>query len=184
MKPRVISWFNEPNLLIKLLGELDDLRGQRHAGLHHHQVAGAGCVAMPLGNLGGPLPQLVLDRHVGAVLHQSLDKHTNTSSGAQMSPFWFLLHRQQSRPAAAYLDTGEMSVLSRHVDGRVSVLVDLVQGDGLLLHELEQPQQNLLLRRNTDDNRSAPVALHPTATRGQRRIKQLVSSHEEQLLPV
>ena len=30
-------------------------------------------MSLPLGALGGPLPLLVLDRHVGAVLHQSLD---------------------------------------------------------------------------------------------------------------
>lgn len=130
--------------LVELLGELDDLRGQRHAGLHHHQVAGAGGVALPLGALRRPLPLLVLDRHVGSVLHQSLDSQRQElsfhTSGNQR------LH-STGHPAPGYLDTGEVSVLRRHVDGCVSVLVHFVQGDGLFLHELQQPQQNLLLHR-------------------------------------
>lgn len=65
----------QTNLLIELLGEFDHLWGQRHARFHHHQVPSTRGVALPLGTLGGPLTLLVLDRHVGAVLHQSLHRH-------------------------------------------------------------------------------------------------------------
>lgn len=58
--------------LVELLGEFDHLRGQRHAGFHHHQVPGAGGVSLSLGTLRRSLPLLVLHRHVGAVLYQSL----------------------------------------------------------------------------------------------------------------
>lgn len=73
------------NLLIELFGEFNNLRGQRHAGLHHDQVSSAGSVSLPLGALGGPLPLLVLDGHVGAVLHQSLDSHTHTLTVTSLS---------------------------------------------------------------------------------------------------
>ena len=38
---------------------------------------------------------------------------------------------------SAYLEAGEVSVLGRYVDRSVPLLVDLVQRDGLLLHELQ-----------------------------------------------
>lgn len=60
------------NLLVELFGEFNNLRGQRHAGFHNHEVSSTRGVSLPLGTLGGPLPLLVLDRHVGTVLHQSL----------------------------------------------------------------------------------------------------------------
>lgn len=72
------------NLLIELLGELNNLRGQRHAGFHYNQVAGASGVSLPLGTLGRPLPLLVLECHIGAVLHQSLDKHTQTFHSSEL----------------------------------------------------------------------------------------------------
>lgn len=48
-----------------------------------------------------------------------------------------------------HLNTGQVSILSCYVDGRVSILVNFVQRDGLFLHELQQPQQDLLLQRDT-----------------------------------
>ena len=65
--------------LVELLGELDHLGGQRHARLHHHQVAGAGGVALPFGALGRPLAALVLHGDVGAVLHQGLRKERHAA---------------------------------------------------------------------------------------------------------
>lgn len=66
------------NLLVELLGEFDHLRGQRHAGFHDHQVSSAGGVPLPLGTLRRPLPLLVLDSHIGAVLDQSLWRNVTT----------------------------------------------------------------------------------------------------------
>lgn len=47
------------------------------------------------------------------------------------------------------LDAGKVTILGGHVHGSVSVLVNLVQGDGLFLHELKEPQQDLLLETQT-----------------------------------
>lgn len=53
-------------------------------------------------------------------------------------------------PSSTHLYTGQVSVLGCHVDSSVSVLVDFVQRDCLFLHELKQPQQDLLLQRQTE----------------------------------
>ena len=50
-------------------------------------------------------------------------------------------------PPDAYLDAAQVSVLSGHVHSAVPLLVHLVQRDALLLHELEQPQQDTLLSK-------------------------------------
>lgn len=55
---------------------------------------------------------------------------------------WVLSH-------ITHLNTGQVSILSCYVDGRVSILVNFIQRDGLFLHELKQPQQDLLLQRDT-----------------------------------
>lgn len=44
-----------------------------------------------------------------------------------------------------HLKTAQVSVLSHHMNRRVSVLIHLVQRDALLLHELQQPQQHTFL---------------------------------------
>lgn len=59
-------------------------------------------------------------------------------------------NRLRENRGRTHLYTGEVSVLSSHVDGGVSVLVDFVQRDRLFLHELKQPQQDLLLERHTE----------------------------------
>ena len=64
--------------LLQLLGELHHLGGERHAGLHHHQVPGAQAVSVALGALGGLLPGVVLHRDICSVLNQGLLEKAET----------------------------------------------------------------------------------------------------------
>lgn len=50
---------------------------------------------------------------------------------------------------STHLYTGKVPILSCDVYSGVSVLIDFVQRDGLFLHELKQPQQDLFLERRT-----------------------------------
>ncbi len=59
---------------------------------------------------------------------------------------WLLLN-------SAHLYTGQVSVLRCYMDSSVSIVVDFVQRDGLFLHELKQPQQDLLLERQTGEKK-------------------------------
>lgn len=65
--------------------------------------------------------------------------------------------------SSTHLYTGQVSILSCYVDSSVSILVDFVQRDCLFLHELKQPQQDLLLERQTEGGRciTKPTAHTP-----------------------
>lgn len=60
------------HLLLQLFGQLHHLRGQGHAGLHHHQVPGAQGVAMALSALGGLLPGVVVHGNICSIFNQCL----------------------------------------------------------------------------------------------------------------
>lgn len=97
-------------------------------------------MSLPLGTLGRPLPGLVLDRHVGAVLHQCLWRNrteTETSVASKHSKKFQDMMFKFPQASVTHLYAGEVSVLSGNVHGGVALLVNFVQRDGLFLHELK-----------------------------------------------
>lgn len=59
-------------------------------------------MSLPFGALGRPLPLLVLDSHIRAVLHQSLDTDAETeniTSSDETGPGWDFISKMYYKPS-------------------------------------------------------------------------------------